>query len=159
MLNLPEGYKIIEITDSNLNSLEKLCEDSLADGHHGVEKTIREWRDGTNNFSKTGEKFWGIFFNDECIGIGGVGIDPYLNDETIGRVRHIYISTKHRRLGLARILLTLITKKAKENFKSLRLATHNPAAIHLYESFGFKKKEGDAHVVYEIEDLKNFPLD
>ena len=150
-------YKIKEINDSNISALEDLSLDAIADGHHAVEKAIKEWKDGTNSFSRNGEELWGIFLGEKCIGIGGVMQDPFIDDTTVGRVRRVYISTKYRGQGLSKVLLRLVIEKAKENFKTLRLSTHNPVAAHLYESFNFEKKE-DEKVTHQITNLKTYIL-
>ncbi len=138
-----ESYQILEINNFNILLLLGLAEEADAGGYLFVQKTITEWNDGTNNFSKPGEKLWGIFIADECIGIGGLNQDPYVNDKTIGRVRHLYISKKYRGLGLSKLLMQLIVNKAKENFTTLRLSTQNPVADSLYESLGFTKTTGE----------------
>ena len=139
---MPLDYSITEITDSNIDSLNELAQDAIADGHTSVQRTIDEWKDGSNKFSKDGEKIWGIFLSDQCIGIGGINQDPFIDDRTVGRVRHLYISTQYRRLGLSKVLLKLILTHAKKYFTSLRLSTKNPIAASFYESFGFKKTDG-----------------
>jgi ribosomal protein S18 acetylase RimI-like enzyme len=148
------NYKIIEINDSNVSSLENLAVKALAEGHSSVRRTIDDWKDGSNTFSKSGEKFWGAFISGECIAVGGLNTDPYINDETVGRVRHLYVSEKYRNHGLAKALLRLILTLAKKQYTSIRLSTKNPIAGSLYESHGFSKVTGD-HVTHEIKDIRN----
>jgi GNAT superfamily N-acetyltransferase len=149
------NYKVIEINNENIFSLEPLNIEALADGICIVKKTINEWRTGENTFSKTGEKFWGLFIGSECIAIGGLQIDPYVenNDGTVGRVRHLYVAKKNRGNGLSRVIMNLVLDEAKKNFKILRLSTKNPIAASLYESLGFVKKEG-VKVTHIIDDLE-----
>lgn len=137
-------YKIIEISDENIDSLEPLSEEALLDGDTFIRRTINDWKEGENKFSKPGEKFWGFFIDGECIAIGGLNIDPYVedNDGSIGRVRHVYVLRKYRGQGLSKVLMKLIMDEAKKNFTTLRLSTHNPVAASLYESLDFEKKEG-----------------
>ncbi len=149
-------YKILEINDENIFSLEPLNEEALPDGYKLVQKGIREWKDGTNKFSKQGEKFWGLFIGSECIAIGGLNIDPYLegNDGSVGRVRHIYVAKKYRGLGLSKVLVNMVLDEAKKHFKLVRLSTRNPIAASLYESFNFIKKDklnDDGRMDYELK--------
>lgn len=134
-----ENYRIIEITDSTIDMLQPLADESTADGDTFIQKTIDEWKNGTNTFSKEGEKLWGMVIDDRLIGVGGLNRDPYSDNPAMGRVRHVYIAKEYRGKGLSKILMKLIIERAKEYFSSLRLATGNPIAAALYESLGFEK--------------------
>ncbi len=143
------SHQVIQITDENISLLEKLVPEASEEGHFSVRKTIDEWNEG-NDFSKPGEKFWGIFVDSECIAIGGLNIDPYVQDKNVGRVRHIYVSQKYRRQGLARLLVNMVIDEAKKNFTILRLFTSNPVAALAYESMGFVKcdQHKATHILY-----------
>lgn len=134
-----DNYKIVEITDANISALQPLADEALSDGDKFIQKTIDEWKGGVNTFSKPGEKFWAITIGEEYIACGGLNQDPYTEDSTMGRVRHVYVLKKYRGLGYSKILLHLIINQAKEHFTSLRLSTYNPVAASLYESLGFEK--------------------
>ena len=148
------GYEIVEINDSNISSLQKMADESTLDGAPFIQKTIDEWRGGTNTFSKPTEKLWGLVIGDEFIGLGGLNQDPFIDDETVGRVRHMYIAKKYRGLGLSKVIMRLIMNKAKKHFTSLRLSTKNPVAASLYESLGFKKTNG-VKVTHHIKKLRD----
>ena len=130
-------FEIIQITDFNVDSLDSLAREAHFEGYGFVQRTIDEWKNGINNFSKKGENLFGIFIENSCIGIGGLNVDPYIYDPNIGRIRHVYISQKYRRKGLATLLLNRIIHLASEHFKLLRLYTENPNASSFYESIGF----------------------
>jgi ribosomal protein S18 acetylase RimI-like enzyme len=132
-------FEIKQISEINLGSLEPLAIEAQSEGYGFVQKTINEWKGDINKFSKNGEVLFGFYINDLCIGIGGLNIDPYINDPRTGRIRHVYISQKHRRKGYAKLLLRKIMRIAKNHFDTIRLLTKNPAAAFLYESFGFSK--------------------
>jgi N-acetylglutamate synthase-like GNAT family acetyltransferase len=149
------NYKIVEINESNISSLQPLADEALADGDKFIQKTIDEWRNNTNTFSKEGEKFWAITIENEYIACGGLNQDPYIEEKSMGRVRHVYVLKKYRRQGYSKILLTLIIEQAKKHFTSLRLSTHNPIAASLYESLGFKKV--DEHKATHI--IRNLTAD
>ncbi|MEI6352757.1 MAG: GNAT family N-acetyltransferase [Candidatus Nomurabacteria bacterium] len=137
-----KNYEIIEIKDSNILEIQEIANETSQDNYNFVQRTIDEWKNNTNKFSKIGEKLWGIIIDNKIIGIGGLNKDPFIEDEKVGKVRHIYISKQYRGFGLSKILLNLIIEKAKENFTTLRLSTNNPIASSVYESLGFKKVEG-----------------
>ena len=133
---------LVEINDTNISSLQILANEADIEGYPFVQKTITEWKNGTNAFSKPGEKLWGLFVDDTCVGIGGLNQDPYVRDALVGRVRHVYISRKYRGRGLSKVLLGLIVAEARKSYTKLRLSTSNPIAASLYESAGFAKAEG-----------------
>lgn len=134
-------YTIKEIDNNNTDSIISLRDESHLDGTKLVDKMIDEWKSGENTFSKPGEKAWGLFVGDQCIAFAGINIDPYLegNDGSVGRVRHVYVAQAYRGKGLSKVLMNLILPHAREHFKVVRLATMNPIAAHVYESFGFAK--------------------
>ena len=148
---MPE-YSIIEIDNNTIDLLSPFAEEALEDNDTFMQRTIDEWKSGKNTFSKEGEKFWGLMIQNELVAVGGLNIDPFVDDPTVGRVRHVYVLKKYRGLGLSKILMKMIIDKAKQHFKILRLSTHNPVAASLYESLGFEKAEGHK-VTHIIEDL------
>lgn len=145
-------FEIIQINDTNLESINFLAIEAQAEDYSFVQRTIDEWKSGINTFSKRGEILFGIFVSNSCIGIGGLNVDPYINDPSIGRIRHVFISKKYRDKGLATRLLNRIICLASEHFKLLRLYTENPIAASFYESIGFReiKAEKATHVLRDF---------
>ncbi len=142
-------YTLKEINTDRIDFVEELAREAELEGFRFVRRTILEWNSGENNFSKRGESFYGVFLGDKCVAIGGLNIDPYSNMSTLGRVRHLYVSKKHRRKGLAKLLLKEILKAAEGNFQQVRLYTPSKSASQLYERFGFTKslKEHESHII------------
>ena len=147
--------EIRKIKDSSIGLLEILADEANSEGYRFVQRTIDEWRNYINKFSKKGEILFGIFISDLCVGIGGLNVDPFINDPNIGRIRHVYISQKYRRKGLATLLLRKIIQIAAMHFELLRLYTENPNASSFYESLGFieSKAEKKTHI---LKDLENY---
>jgi GNAT superfamily N-acetyltransferase len=146
--------EIKQITDSSFGLLKNLAIEAYSEGYSFVRRAIDDWKSGINDFSKEGEILLGIFLSNSCIGIGGLNIDPYIEDPGIGRVRHVYISQKHRRKGFATVLLRRIINMAVENFEMLRLYTDIPNAGSFYESLGFIQSSG-IKVTHILKILKN----
>ena len=71
----------------------------------------------------------------------GLNVDPYIDDAGVGRVRHLYVLTAWRRLGVGRELVEQVIRAARGRFTTLRLSTSNPAAARLYEALGFHPAE------------------
>ncbi len=135
-------YQVVEIGDSDIDALQNLADESSAEGHDFMQRTVNEWRSGVNTFSKSGEKLWGLAVEGKIVAIGGLNQDPYVDDETVGRVRHVYVAKKCRGQGLSKTLMRIIMDAAKARFQTLRLSTNNPIAASLYESLGFEKTDG-----------------
>ena len=148
--------EIKQINTLTIGLIENLAVEAHSEGYNFVQRAIYEWKSGMNDFSKEGEILLGIFISNLCIGIGGLNVDPYIEDPIIGRIRHVYISQKHRRKGLATLLLKKIIRMAAKDFKMLRLYTDIPNASSLYESLGFVPSSG-IKVTHILKDLKNRP--
>ena len=139
-----------EIKCLEINFLKILAIEAHTEGHNFVQKTIDEWNNGQNNFSQDGEFFFGAFFKGNCIGIGGLNIDPYSADRRIGRVRHLYVSKAHRKKGVGKMILRKIINSSRNTFDKLRLYTENPIASSFYVNNGFTKSSAK-NVSHQIE--------
>jgi GNAT superfamily N-acetyltransferase len=121
----------------DVGRLEHLAEEADREGHAFVSRMIAEWIDGANRFDGPGERGYVVTADGEVIGVGGLNIDPYIADPTVGRVRHLFTSAKHRRSGVATMLLDRIVKDARATFTLLRLRTRNPEAAAFYRARSF----------------------
>lgn len=133
------GHNIFVVDDECIDELEYLASDALEDGYKIVRKTIDQWKDGTNQFSDYREVLYGVRKDDHIVAIGGINIDPYLMDEDVGRLRHVYVHRAYRESGIARAILEKILDEKANNFRVLRLFARNEHAMQLYEEYGFKK--------------------
>lgn len=124
--DLPHDFSILE-------------SESKLDGFNFLEKMRLEWLSGKNLFNKKSEALYGIFENDKLLAIGGIKIDPYSTEPSVGRVRHLYVSKSHRKHGLGSRLLKEILKDASNSFSKIRLRTDTIEAAIFYEKLGFKK--------------------
>jgi GNAT superfamily N-acetyltransferase len=113
-----------------------------------VRRLAEEWASGRNRFDRPGEALFGALTDRHLVGVCGLNIDPYAADPHVGRVRHLYVLTAHRRLGVGRELVGAVVGAARGRFATLRLSTANPAAARLYESLGFQRHAGDAHCTH-----------
>ncbi len=147
-----EDLQLLEIIDSNFSLIEELAKEAIAEGHSLGRKLLEEWKDGSNRFTNPGEKLWGITVSGVYVAFGGLNVDPYANNVTVGRVRHIYVAANARGRRVGRYLMENILAGARKHFKVVRLSTKNPVAASLYESLGFVKTDG--HKVTHILDVK-----
>jgi GNAT superfamily N-acetyltransferase len=71
--------------------------------------------------------------------------DPYVDDASVGRIRHVYVLERERRRGVARALVERLLAHAAGRFRVVRLSTGEAASF--YESLGFARVEGE-HVTH-----------
>ena len=82
-------FEINQITENNLDLIYPLATEAQTEGYRFVKRAIDEWKNGINAFSKKGEILFGVFLSSVCVGIGGLNVDPYIDDPNIGRIRHV----------------------------------------------------------------------
>ncbi|QGQ94182.1 GNAT family N-acetyltransferase [Paenibacillus psychroresistens] len=119
----------IDITD--------LVNESLSEGHRHISRLLEEYSNGENRFSEEGEALFAVFLKDRIIGIGGLNKDPYLKENSIGRVRRLYVLKEYRKLGAGRGLMDRIIQEARKHYTAIVLNTNNPVADKFYSSLGF----------------------
>ncbi|MBO9129899.1 GNAT family N-acetyltransferase [Bacillus sp. 165] len=133
------GKEIVihKITHLIYADMQPFLEDSVMEGHKFIERLVEEYKGEINTFSKQGEVLFGAYIDGELAGICGLSEDPYLQDTTIGRVRHLYVLRKFRKHGVGRLLMENIIHAAKQHFCMLTLWTSNSDADKLYRALGF----------------------
>jgi GNAT superfamily N-acetyltransferase len=122
--------------------IRDLLADSEAAGSRIVRRLVDEWADRTNRFDRPGETLFGAWASGRLVGVCGLNVDPYAGDDRVGRVRHLYVLTPSRRLGVGRQLMTRVIDSARGRFKALRLRTSSEAAARLYAALGFRPVAG-----------------
>jgi len=133
-----DDLQLITFSNQNFFLIEALLKESKANGYDFIQRAIDDWNRGTNQFSKPGEKLFGLTLSTELIGIGGLNCDPYISDKNIGRVRHLYVKEAYRKKGNATLLMNMIINEAKHHYTVLRLFTDNPGAGQFYINLGFQ---------------------
>lgn len=132
------SYSIDRYVRPGVPPITSLVGLSQSEGYEFVARTVAEWEDGTNRFDGAGEVFLRARVEGHLVGICGLNRDPYLDDATVGRLRHLYVAPEHRRNGLARLLVQRCLAEAAPVFERVRLRTSNPAADALYQDSGFR---------------------
>ena len=79
--------------------------------------------------------FFGAFIGDECVGVNS----GFKTDENYYRSRGIYVFPKHRRKGLAQILLGAVQGQAWAESCEYLWSMPRKSALPTYEKFGFVK--------------------
>ncbi|HDR6277959.1 MULTISPECIES: GNAT family N-acetyltransferase [Bacillus cereus group] len=118
-----------------------LVQESKEEGFNFLKKLINEYENELNTFNKSGECLYGIFQGEKLIGIGGLNVDPYTENNKIGRLRRFYIAKDYRRIGLGKLLLNKLLSHAEKYFKVVVLHTDTKQGDVFYTANGFVKRE------------------
>ena len=142
---------IERISDLAAGQVAALVAESEAQGLRFVRRLAEDWASGANRFDRPGEALFVARADGRVVGIGGLNVDPYAAEPTVGRVRHLYVLTAYRRLGIGRRIVEEIIEAARGRFERLRLSTSNPEAARLYERLGFHPRADVAHCTHAME--------
>ena len=126
--------------------IDVLLNASISEGFGMVKKLVDKYQTGENDFSARGEALFGAFNSGQLVGIGGLNIDPYFKDESLGRVRHLYVLPSARNLGVGRAIVFNIEQQAKKYFSCLQLQSPNQQASAFYRRLGYTEVNDIAKV-------------
>ncbi|WP_438710444.1 N-acetyltransferase family protein [Aquimarina muelleri] len=132
--------KTAPFTKQDWIAVSQIYKEGIATGIATFETQIPTWNDWNALHIKTCRI---KAFNDNTI-IGWTALSPTSKRNTYKGVAEIsiYISTKHRNLGIGKILLEkLINESEKAGFWSLQASifSDNKASIALHKSLGFRE--------------------
>lgn len=132
--------------------LAHLVKESKEEGFRFLERLIDEYKDGTNSFNKPGEFLYGVYnTHGIVVAIGGLTINPFTEDQSIGRLRRFYVAADYRRKGVGALLLNEIISNAKRYYHVLVLHTDTVRADRFYTFSGFCKEgkfKNSTHYLY-----------
>jgi ribosomal protein S18 acetylase RimI-like enzyme len=149
-----DGAAVIERLAGALTpDLDALLTESEQEGLRLVRRLVDEWTTSSNRFDRPGEALFAARAGERLVGVCGLNVDPYAVQPEVGRLRHLYVLSAYRRLGVGRLLVEAVLEAARGRFGLLRLRTTNPAAARLYESLGFRIGGGpDCSHTLELKD-------
>jgi GNAT superfamily N-acetyltransferase len=134
-----EKFKVKRIQNLITSELFHILEESKKDGFRFLERLVNEYESGKNTFNKQGESLLGVYTEQGVlIAVGGLNIDPFLDNQKAGRLRRFYVAKEYRRSGVGTLLLKEIISNAKNYFEILVLQTDTEQAAKFYSTFGFK---------------------
>lgn len=143
---------ITRLTELPADALAALVAESEQAGWRFVRRLADEWAAGSNCFDRPGEALYAAWSDGRLVGVCGLNVDPYAADETVGRVRHLYVLGDFRRLGVGRRLVEAVRSAAQGRFTSLRLRTESTSAAVFYERLGFRPID-DPHDSTHVREL------
>jgi GNAT superfamily N-acetyltransferase len=133
-----EWVTIEEFPAGGTPELTLVRREGVAEGYTFVERAAIEWLSGANRFDGHGEGFFVAQTGGPIVGICGLNCDPYSDDETVGRLRHLYVIPRFRGRGVGRLLVESCLELAQARFDRVRLRTFEADAARLYEAMGFQ---------------------
>jgi len=130
-------------------AFDALKAESRLEGYWMLVRLADGWASGRNKFLKRGEALYGTWQGRELAGVCGLNIDPYFEGRDQGRVRHLFVSARHRRTGLGRMLVETVIDRARHYFAALN--TRAPQeAFAFYERLGFQPVIGEEFVTHRM---------
>jgi GNAT superfamily N-acetyltransferase len=126
------------MTRRDLSALDPLIVEGEAEGFRFLQRIPREAAADPAYLNSARTVVIGVFDRAQLIAVGGLTPDPYLEDDSVGRVRHVYVARAWRRQGVGRLLLQALTTRARSIYVRLRLRADTAAAAVFYESLGFQ---------------------
>ena len=135
---LPEGF-------------EALLEESTTQGYSFLQRLSDDWGSGANRFSQPGEALFEARRHGTLVGVCGINRDPHADDESIGRVRRLYVLDDDRRRGVGRWLVERILEHAKGTFRVVRVNAPPQHAARFYEAIGFESLPGDDSATHAVK--------
>src|SRR5712692_11944046 len=107
---------IERLRDLPVEGLGALLAESEEAGSRFVRRLVEEWASGANQFDRPGEVLFGARIGGRLVGLCGLNVDPYAADERVGRVRHLYVLSAFRRLGVGQRLVAEVVEAARGRF-------------------------------------------
>lgn len=146
---MPSEIEIIS-TKQLPAGLASLADEARQEGYLFLDRLVEDWESGANRFSRRGELLFGAFDEDALVAIGGLNCDPWLQDETVGRLRRFFVSGVYRRKGIGRAMVQALLGEAVNTFTKVRLRTNSLDASKFYLRCGFCHTDGEG-ATHEIE--------
>lgn len=116
-----------------------LVAESEQAGLRFVHRLVEEWASGRNRFERPGEACFAALVDGRIVGVCGLNVDPYTAEPRVGRVRHLYVLSAYRKLGVGERLVGEVIAAGRGQFGMLRLRTQSETAARLYERMGFRR--------------------
>ena len=131
---------VVRIEQLLLADLQPLLQEAREQGFEFLDRLVKKYLDGTNQFSQPGEALFGAYSGQHMIAIGGLNRDPYLQAADTGRVRHLYVLSSWRGQGVGKQLVQRIIDEARLHYRLLTLRTLTEPASKFYCAIGFQMK-------------------
>lgn len=132
--------KIDTVTDLTMDALAPLLAASVAEGYRFVQTLWDEYQTGKTRFGGPGETLLGAYDDSRLVAIGGIHVDPYLQQASIGRIRHVYVLPDLRRSGVGRRLVAGLLAHGRAQYEFVTLRTNTAHGDGFYSALGFSRE-------------------
>ena len=119
------------------DALAPLVAASTAEGFRFVARLVAELASGTPRYDGGGAALLGAYDGARLLAVGGVARDPYGDDPSVGRLRHLYVLPGARRRGIGGRLVRALESVAREWYDEVVLRTDTADAARFYEARGY----------------------
>ncbi|MER9330679.1 GNAT family N-acetyltransferase [Mesorhizobium sp. M0152] len=149
MAGSEESNYVLKRLRPTIPAFDALKEESRLEGYWMLVRLADGWVSGRNKFLKRGEALYGAQYGRDLAGVCGLNIDPYFEGREHGRVRHLFVSARHRRNGLGRMLVETVIDRARHHFAVLNTRAPREAFL-FYERLGFQPVLGEEFVTHRM---------
>src|SRR5262245_4961570 len=132
----------VPLTELPEDQIAPLLVASEAEGFRFVRRVVSGGETGVNRFQGSGEALPGWVLDGRPVAMCGLMRDPYQSDETVGRLRSLYVLPDYRGRGIGAALTRRIVELARSSFDVVRLRAGSPPAAAFYEHLGFTATTG-----------------
>lgn len=137
--------QLIKVLDIEDHDLKKLVFDSKLEGYGFVERLVDEYTQGNNVFKLDNELLLvGVDEYGVILAVGAIQKDPYLDDSRIGRIRHVFVHSSYRHMGIATTVVNALVEFGREHFDIIRLRVSEEEVSPFYEGLGFVSVESES---------------
>ena len=130
---------VVRLTDLPTD-IKALAELARGEGFRFLDRLVREFNSGANTFTGQGEGLYGVLDGKRLVGVGGLSIDPYTDEQGVGRLRRLYVHPHYRDRGVGAALAKRLEQQGAETFGAIRLFTDSPRAARFYERLGYTRR-------------------
>ena len=139
---------IRSLSADDVAAVQQLAAEAEAEGFGFVTRFLTDLANHRVSLVGPGEFFLGAVEQNRLVALGGVTPDPYVDDPTTGRLRHLYVSPDVRRRGFGRALVRTLEARAWPTYRRLRLRTDTTLAARFYAQLGYESSS-EAHATHE----------
>jgi GNAT superfamily N-acetyltransferase len=133
---------ILHVRDALPPGFARLAVEAAAEGFRHVDRLAEEWRNGSQRFTRAGERLLAVVAEGDLAAIGGLTVDPVLTPAL--RMRRFYVRPGFRRQEIGRALAQALIAEAPA---AVPITVHagTAEAPAFWVAMGFAPHAADGH--------------